>query len=470
MRRVSLDQASSREWDVIIAGSSFSAMFFGHGLPPDLNVLFVEKGVEYTHADQIENGWAVRETFNQRNSSGLKKNWVAFTLFGGNSNYWWGNVPRFHPDDFSLNSKFGVGMDWPITYQDLEPFWERVEDIIEVAGGENDHILPRRTPFPYPPHTPSRADVALRASSPLWVPVSSATSNGGSRPTCCVNGVCRICPIDAKFTVLNGLEKLTHPVAHYLFDAEVRTVDIEGGRATGVSVKTADGADARLRGNTVALGTNGIFNAAILQRSGVRNEALGKYLHEQAVINVYADTANIKGFFGGTSETGHGYHFYHDIDRSTAAAALIETVNAPASVRRERGKWANRIHMRIAVEDLPRAENRVFLEEDEPVIEWTGYSDYAKRGVERAKTGLPDVIPDTIEHLEVSDILPSDAHIQGTHRMGLSADDSVVDDRLRLHSASNVFVLGSGAFPTCSPANPSLTLSALALRASEAVG
>ena len=125
--------------------------------------------------------------------------------------------------------------------------------------------------------------------------------------------------------------------------------------------------------------------------------------------------------------------------------------------------------MRIAVEDLPLAENRVFLEDDEPVIEWTGYSDYAKRGVERAKAGLPDIIPDTIENLWVSDLLPSEAHIQGTHRMGLSAEDSVVDDRLRLHSTPNVYVLGSGAFPACSPANPSLTISALALRASEAV-
>ncbi|WP_282118810.1 GMC oxidoreductase [Ruegeria atlantica] len=469
MRRVSIDEASSREWDVVIAGTSFSAMFFGHGLSPDLNVLFVEKGTEYPHSDQLESGWAVREAFNQRNSSGLKKDWIAFTLFGGNSNYWWGNAPRQHPDDFALNSKFGVGMDWPITYQDLEPFWERAEDIIEVAGGLSDHILPRRKPFPYPPHTPSRADVALRESSPLWVPGASAASNGGSRPTCCVNGVCRICPIDAKFTVLNGLDKLTHPGAHYLFGTEVRAVDIEGGLASGVRVKTADGDEARLRSSIVALGTNGIFNTAILQRSDVRNDALGKYLHEQALIDVHVDTANIKAFFGGTSETGHGYHFYHNIDRSTAGAGLIETINAPVSVRRERGKWANRIHMRIAVEDLPLAENRVFLEDDEPVIEWTGYSDYAKRGVERAKASLPDIIPDTIEHLWVSDLLPSEAHIQGTHRMGLSAEDSVVDDRLRLHSTPNVYVLGSGAFPACSPANPSLTISALALRASEAV-
>lgn len=469
MRRVSLAEASSREWDVILAGSSFASMFFGHGLPEGLNVLFVEKGIEYSHADQVANGWAVRETFVQRNTSGFQKHWVAFTLFGGNSNYWWGNAPRLHPDDFVLNSKFGVGRDWPITYDDVEPYWARAEDLMEVAGGPSDHILPRSRPFPHPGHAPSRADIALRESSPLWVPMPTGISNGGSRPRCCVNGVCRICPIGAKFTVLNGFEKLAHPRSHYLLGTEARAIDIEGGRARALRVRDADGQEARLRASTIALGTNGIFNAAILLRSDVRNEALGRYLHEQAIVDVHVDTANIKSFFGGTSETGHGYHFYHEADRSSAGAVLLETVNAPPSIRREPGKWANRIFMRMIAEDIPQPENRVLLEDDAPAIEWVGYSDYAKRGLERAEKGLSGIVPDTIERLEVSSFLASEAHIQGTHRMGSSSDDSVVDDRMRLHAAPNVFVLGAGSFPACSPANPSLTIAALSLRSSEAV-
>ncbi len=469
MQRLSLEEASSREWDVVIAGSSFAAMFFGCGLPDELDVLYVEKGADYSHNDQLERGWAVRENFTQQNHSGEHKNWVAFSLFGGNSNYWWGNAPRLHPDDFSLNSKFGVGKDWPFLYEDIEPFWEKAEDIIQVAGGECEHILPRRKPFPYPGHIPSRADEALRASSPLWVPLPTGISNGGSRPVCCTNGVCRICPVGAKFTVLNGLEALNAAGSHVLLDTEVRAVDIEGGKARAVRVRSADGSEARLRANTVALGTNGIFNSAILKRSGVQNSALGKYLHEQAVIDVHVDTANIKSFYGGTSETGHGYHFYHEIDRSSAAAVLIETVNAPVSIRPEPGKWANRIHFRMVAEDIPQAENQVILEDDEPIIEWHGYTDYAKLGLDRAKAGLADIIPDTIENVAVSPLLGSEAHIQGTHRMGTSPDDSVVDEKMRLHGAANVFVLGAGSFPSCSPANPTLTICALSLLASEAV-
>jgi choline dehydrogenase-like flavoprotein len=469
MKRVSLAEASSREWDVILAGSSIASMFFGHALPQGLDILFVEKGGDYSHAEQIEKGWAVREQIVQRNSSGHDKQWVAFTLLGGNSNYWWGNTPRLHPDDFVLQSKFGVGRDWPVSYDVLEPYWTRAEALMEVAGGGSEHILPRSGPFPYPAHAPSRSDAALRESSPLWVPMPTAISNGGSRPNCCVNGVCGICPVDAKFTVLNGFDALVHPRAHFLLETEVRGLDIEAGRARAVRVRGADGKDVRLRGNVFALGANAVFNAAILERSGLANDALGRYLHEQAALDVLIDTANIKSFFGGTSETGHGYHFYHDVDRSQASAVLIETINAPPSIRPERGRWANRVRMRLIAEDLPRPENRIILEDDAPVIEWIGYHDYAFRGLDRAREGLPGIIPDAIEKIDVSRLSPSEAHIQGTHRMGASASDSVVDERLRLHEVPNVFALGSGAFPTCSPANPSLTIAALSLRAAEVV-
>jgi choline dehydrogenase-like flavoprotein len=220
----------------------------------------------------------------------------------------------------------------------------------------------------------------------------------------------------------------------------------------------------------VGLGANGIFNAAILLRSDVRAPALGRYLHEQAHQDVLVDTATIRGFFGGTSETGHGYHFYHGIDRSSAGAVLLETVNAPASIRREPGRWANRIHFRLIAEDLPRAENRVTLEDDEPVIDWVGHDDYAYRGLARARNGLPGIIPDAIDRIEPGLYHASEAHIQGTHRMGRAPETSVTDDRMRVHGVPNLYVLGAGAFPACSPANPTLTIAALSLRASETVG
>ena len=205
-------------------------------------------------------------------------------------------------------------------------------------------------------------------------------------------------------------------------------------------------------------------------RSGVDSPALGRYLHEQAPMDVVVDTARMGNFFGGTSETGHGYHFYHGADRASAAAVLIENINAPHVIRPEAGKWTNRLHLRLLAEDIPRAENRVVLEDDEPVVEWNGHHDYAFRGLERALEGLPGIIPDDIDAIEAGDLVPTEAHIQGTHRMGPDASGAVVDGHMRVHGVGNLFALGSGSWPSCSPANPTLTIAATSLRAAEALG
>ncbi|WP_170401417.1 GMC oxidoreductase [Ruegeria arenilitoris] len=469
MKRIDLAEVAASEWDVVLVGSSFASMFFAHALPQNLDILIVEKGGFRPHEAQLRDGWRAGEDITQRNSSGFRKDWLSFIVFGGNSNFWWGDTPRFHPDDFRLHSRFGVGMDWPFGYDDLAPYYERAEYLMEIAGGGSDHILPRDKPFPYPEHTGSRADVVLQSHSNSWVPLPTARSNGGTRPTCCVNGVCGICPIDAKFTILNGLEQIAHPKARYVLDTEFREVVVEGGRATHGVLRGTDGQEVKVKGAVFALGANAIFNAAILLRSGVTSSALGRYLHEEPSQSVIVDTATLKNYFGGTSDTGHSYHFYHDIDRSEAAAVLIESSNAPPNIREEPGKWTNRLVLTLVAEDLPIAENRVLLEEDAPVIEWTGHHPYAYRGLQRALDGLPGVIPDELDSVTAGGFLPSQAHIQGTHRISTDPAEGVVDEYLRLHEVPNVFALGAGSFPTCSPANPTLTLSAMSLRAAEVV-
>ncbi len=85
---VSLDQAKGRTWDMIICGSSFAAMFFLRGLPRDLNVLIIEKGPLQPHERQVAEDFQGKETVTLRNSSGHEKEWVAHSIFGGNSNCW----------------------------------------------------------------------------------------------------------------------------------------------------------------------------------------------------------------------------------------------------------------------------------------------------------------------------------------------------------------------------------------------
>ena len=463
---IELTEAAAEQWDVILAGSSFSSMFFLRGLPTDLRVLVIEKGGIVSHPDQLVGASRNREDFAMDNTSGHRKTWVAHSLFGGNSNCWWGQVPRFHASDFELFETHGIGAPWPLRYTDLEPFYTEVEEVMEVAGGGTDGLFQRQRPYPFAAHALSRSDAACVSARPdIWVPVATARASGGSRPTCCANGVCGLCPIDSKFTVLNGVDAFQRTRVRLLVGAEVRSVDIERASATGVVVRTDGARETRIAADLVGLGTNAIFNAAILLRSGVQAEALGGYLHEQASRSVLLDITH-KGFFGGSSITAHCYGAYMGDHRGTSAAVLIESVNTPNGLRTEKGRWTDRMNLKLIAEDLPSAENRVRLDaRGEPRISWVGHSGYAFAGLDRAEAQLADFVPFEVERMDPQPLSVTEAHIQGTHRMGPDPATSVVDADCRVHGVAGLHALGAGVFPTSTPANPTLTLSAISLRA-----
>ena len=440
---ITLDQAKSRTWDIVIVGSSFASMFFLRELKKSYSILVIEKGDVTSHEDQLTRG-RIEEEFSQDNFSSHEKSWVAHSMFGGNSNCWWGQVPRFHPNDFRMQSSYGVMTDWPLSYDEMEPLYTEVEMTMEVAGSGNEHILPRHSDFPFPPHIPSRSDVVLRKASNTWVAAPTARSNGGSRPHCCSNGVCQLCPIDAKFTILNAFDHFKRENVSLLPACEVRALRIEA---------------------LFALGANAIFNSTILLRSGLQANALGRYLHEQASRNIHVD-APILNMFGGTSITGHGYALYDGSHRKDVAGVLIENFNWPASVRPAPKRWTQRLTLKLIAEDMPQAENRVKLSSnDEAHLTWNGHSEYAQKGIDRAIDLLPAILPFEIEAMAAAPYAKSEGHIQGTTRIGENATDSVVDSTLKTHEVRNVLALGAGAFPTCAPANPTLTLSALSIHA-----
>jgi choline dehydrogenase-like flavoprotein len=440
-------------------------MFFLYALPASLRVLIVEKGPVIPWDAQIRVGGRPEDDIPIKNLSGQAKSWTAHSLFGGNSNCWWGQTPRMHPSDFRLNSLYGVGVDWPFDYDTLEPFYMQAEQIMQVAGGGTDPVFPRSGPYPFPPHVLSRSDQVLTKWRPdMWVPAPNARSNGGDRAPCCANGICAICPIDSKFSVMNGVAAFDRPTAFLLPDTECRGIETEGGAATAMLVQNAS-TETRLTGQTFALATNAVFNAAILLRSGLGGAATGRYLHEQASVSLAVDVAQ-KNYFGGTAITSHCYGAYDGPHRRGAGGVLIENFNVPHRLRPERGRWTDRMHLKLIAEEIPQADNRVMLDKDgRAVTEWHGHAAYAERGLERAEAMLQDLMPFEVERIAERVVSETEAHIQGTHRMGVDPEHSVTDPSMRLHGVDNLFVLGSGAFPSCSPANPTLTLSALSLRA-----
>jgi len=153
--------------------------------------------------DYGENGWP-GDTVPGQVGEGVISRTMAL---GGSALHWGGTVPRFSREDFRVRSLYGVGFDWPIDLDDLEPFYCEAERRMGVAGevgsvGED----PRSEPYPMPPHplNPNlRAyrDWAAKADIPFWVtPSAKNTQPYDGRLVCQRCDTCIICPTGAKYS------------------------------------------------------------------------------------------------------------------------------------------------------------------------------------------------------------------------------------------------------------------------------
>ena len=463
----------SRVYDLIVVGTGFSAAFFLseylREAPNNAKVLVLEKGVNVSHQDQRR--MLAHSPIDYKNSfskSGMDwKRWQ-FTLgYGGSSNCWSACVPRMLPSDFELQRKYGVGSDWPFDYDELEPYYGEVEAIMGVSGPPDYSLSHRSTPFPLPPHQFNDPDKLLKKAFPdhYYQQCTARPSEPfGERPGCCGSNSCHLCPVNAKFTILNGLRwPFEDSRVEVQFGASVHGLvgetDVQGVRYRG-----SRGEQSALAGNVV-LAANAIFNADILLRSGHKHPDLGRYLNEQVSKTVHIDLKGVDNFSGSTLITGQGYMFYDGEHRRDRGAVLLEHFNRP-SLRLEKGKWRQRMELKFIVEDLPDRNNYIDSSFGVPRLHFEGFGDYALRSLD----SIPSMIEVLSEALPIEgvrlnkEINPTEAHIQGTVRMANTPEKGVVDSYCRHFSYENLFVLGSSAFPTCPAANPTLTLSAMAMR------
>lgn len=463
----------NEHYATVIVGTGFASSFFlqeylRHAAPND-RVLVLEWGQRGSATPEA--GAAAPEPLFVNRTP--QKTWTQMIGFGG-STVWAGNSPRFLPSDFRTRSLYGVGVDWPLSYDDLEPYYTRVEDIMGVAGATNP-LYPRSRPYPTPPHPVNAFDRLLERKYPgLHMPFPSARSStvATGRPVCCSAGVCSICPISSKFQVdLHLADVYDDPRVTLVLGAEVTHVEIAGGRATGVSYRR-EGREATASADLVVLGANAIMTPFILLKSGLRNAALGRYLAEQIGCGVDLYLDGVDNYDGGQAVSGMGLMFLDGNFRAERPGCLIESWNVPV-LRAERGRWRQRAHITFVFEDLPESQNAVEIAAEDPsrpAISYPAHSAYMQAGL----NAVPRLTEELIDGLPVESfrvLPPADLggrwHIQGTTRMGTDPADSVVDADLRHHGARNLVVLGAGVFPTCPAGNPTLTLSALAVRSAE---
>jgi choline dehydrogenase-like flavoprotein len=476
------------KYDLILVGTSFASSFFLkkylEKAPANVRVLVLERGQLHTHAQRlsyarnqqyglntfISSLSQPNPTFDNTQSS---KPWIFDPNFGGSSNCWTGCTPRFMPNDFQLHSVYGVGTDWPISYEALEPYYSEAEEIMQIAG-PSITPYPMSGSYPQPAHTLSTTDQLIQKEyGSLYIsqPTARASQATGHRGACCTTAICHMCPVNAKFTIENTLLSIYQDARVELqYNAQVYALDTAGNTISGLWYRQ-DEKEKQAEGELVALGANALFNAHILKNSGDRNPLSGKGISEQVGMYAYIYLDGLENVGGSSTITANGFMWYDGPHRKERAACIIENHNDPF-IRSEKGRWRQMLKMKFVFEDLPQDSNEVIPTEGQklkPVIRYGKHSAYAQKGIDYLHNNIDKLfnfLP--VEKIELDPFIqPSEAHILGTARMSREPDKGVVDDKLRHHQYRNLFVLGGSAFPAISPANPSLTISALSLRAAD---
>ncbi|RNL52580.1 GMC oxidoreductase [Pedobacter jejuensis] len=470
-------------YDLIVVGTGFASSFFLQKYlaknKGNKKVLVLERGYFYSHAEKLkarrgeslpdikyEQKWdSLVENFNP------KKDWHFTTGYGGSSNCWWGCTPRFMPSDFKMNSLFGVAQDWPISYDDIEPYYDEAEEIMQISGPD-DTPFPKKGKYPLPAHRFSKVDEILNkkyGNQYISQPTARASRATASRNACMASSTCGTCPVDAKFSIENsGMMVYQNPQVEIIYGAQVYKLEMVNDVARKVCYMK-DEKEYTAEGEVIALGANPFFNTNILLNSGDKNKFTGKGFGEQLGIQVLIYLDNLSNAGGSTWVNANGYMLYDGQHRKDYAACLIEVNNAPF-IRFEENKWLNIASFRLVFEDLPDDKNYITTSANKlkPEVHYDGRSDYAEKAFKNAKIELPKILSCLpVERLKYLDPFPNEGHIIGGTRMSANAETGVVDKYLVHHKYRNVFVLGAGAFTTYSAANPSLTLSALSLFAAD---
>ena len=434
---------------------------------------------------------------------------------GGTTWHWLGNCPRLLPSDFAMRSRYGVGTDWPISYDELEPWYVRAEHELGIAGdSEADHGSPRSAPYPMPPLPLASGDLMFQdAAATLGLEVVATPQARNSvdgfqrRPQCCGNATCiPVCPIQAKYDATVHVAIAERAGAHVVDHAVVTRVTVgDDGLVSAVTYKDGDRRDIEIRGRLFVVAANAIETPKLLLMStgdrapnGVANSSdqVGRNLsdHPEVRSSAVAPTA-YKGSRGplqlsGIDSVREGpfrgeqaalrFEVNHSVGNPmTVAAYLIGQGIAGAELPRRIADIAPfEVRVSSMLEQLPDPDNRVLPDPTQvdafgipqPRLIYS-HDDYTARGADVAK----DLHTRIFQAMGATEIahdpgLGGAGHLMGTARMGHDAATSVTDGFGRAHDHANLFIAGSALFPTSGTANPTLTIAALALRTAAEIG
>ncbi len=505
--------------DAIIVGSGAAGSHYAAKLAAGgKRVAILEAGPARSNADLVSSTlWARRLKWHGAPVLETGKNPVGHVFnagygVGGSALHHYAVWPRLHEGDFSLRSRHDRGLDWPISYDDLRPFYDAVQEEAGVSGdAEREIWRPPGAPYPMVP-VPLMPQGALIAegfkrvglhTAPLPLAVNTQVYRG--RAPCIWDGWCDAgCPIGALANPLTvHLPEALAAGATLHPDTTVTRVltDSRGERAIGVQTVDAQGARGQVFADLVVLAAFTVQNARLLLASagarhpdGLANSsgALGRYITTHLAAQIFGlheqRTQPWLGAFGGQLLNQDHYD-----DKATHAASgalgsyqwmiaqavkpndLLgiapsrpELFGAPLAAFMERAAQ-HFITMTGVIEDLPLAENRITLSERRDV------NGVPLAAVARTSSSQSTALWDAavlegrrvLEATGASEVWsgsPAPMHIMGGTIMGADTRRSVANSFGQTHDIANLVIGGPGLFPTTGGVNPTFTVHALTAR------
>ncbi|MDY7577653.1 GMC family oxidoreductase [Herbaspirillum sp. RTI4] len=430
-------------------------------------------------------------------------------MVGGTTWHWAAQAWRVLPNDLRIKTLYGVGRDWPISYDDLEPFYYEAEVKMGVSGAPNTGS-PRNKPFPMLPVAESFLQQRFRERlAPGGYEVVENTTARNSRaydgrPACCGNNNCMpICPIDAQYHGGLAADAAEKAGARLVANAVVYRIEHdESGRIVAVHYYDADKLSHRVTGKTFILAANGIESPKLLLlsasdkfKNGLANSSgsVGHNLMDHPSNGLVFDAdedlwpgrgpmspASINSLRDGAFRSEHAA-FRIDIANSSQVLSVTQNLIAKgvygAELERQiRQNAARQCSIKNVLEVLPNPENRIVLSDKKdalgiprPRVHYQ-LDEYVHRGMLVAReeyTRIAQLMGGTNLRYSADGVYGNNQHITGTMSMGSDPTDSVVDGFGRTHDHPNLYIASTGVMPTAATVNSTLTAVAIALRSAE---
>lgn len=480
------------ECDVAIVGSGMGGATTAWALRESgAKVLVVERG---DFAPREWQNWSPRAIFRE----GRYKNadtWVGgdgrrftpgfYHFVGGSTKLYGATLPRLREADFGeIHYEDGLSPAWPISYDDLEPFYAEAERLYLVHGDGADPTEPRRsTAFPYEPipHEPPVEAFAERLRRqglrPYHLPQALDRRPGGR---CVLSRTCDayICLLDAKgdADVCAMRPAIESPDVRLMTRAKVERISSKGGAVSGLEA-TRDGHPVTVRAKRYVLAAGAMNTAALLLSSGDLANSSGhvgrNYMAHTCsfVVGVrpgrdphfvYHKTLGISDWYEAGPGTPQPLGNIQSLGKLTGTTIKAARPWAPTAVL----DWLTRrsIDLFTQTEDLPLADNRVTIEPDgtkrltwRPTNLGPHHELVRRAGRALRRAGYPLVFSEQLG-------IEATSHQSGTARMGDDPATSVVDACCRTYDLENLWILDSSSFCSSGAMNPALTVAANALR------